>query len=134
VYVPDGALYSYDSENDYHVFEAELLNEDGSVYNGELRCRITEDGEIVRMNNGLCAYEPVAEEELISEAEAAEKLKKGSFDGEYFEYLSPHYSEVRSVALSERIDSKGFLQPVYEFTVVTDRADSAITVLIPALR
>lgn len=134
VSVPEGAGYSYDEEGGWHRFEVRMQADGESIVDGSLRCRIAESGKVVKLYNDLCRYEFVADEELITENEALEMLQKGRFDGEYFERMKSETAQVQSVSLSDRIDSKGFLQPVYVFEIRIMSGENPMRIEIPALR
>lgn len=134
VSVPESAEYSYDAEGGWHRFEVNMWSEGANVADGSLQCRITEGGKIVKLNNNLCRYEFAAEEELITEREALERLQRGQFNGEYLERRKPLTVQIRSITLSDRIDSKGFLQPVYVLEIGINGVTNPMRIEIPALR
>ena len=82
-----------------------------------------------------------SEEEVFSEAEALELLKKGRFSciGGYWRAFSRfgELVEVTDVDLVYSCDTKGFYQPVYAFSLTVDNPEDGVAervAKVPALK
>ena len=128
--IPAGAEFIPEEEGWYR-FTADLLSEQGGLYDGQLRVRIAADGTIRELENGLLAYTLHDTVEVISPEEACERLRAGKFgNGGYFESQKPEQVTILSCSLSYRTDTKGFYRPVYVFSLVSGSYEDPI--LIPA--
>lgn len=132
VEVPEGAEF-VDEGNGKYVFRASCVLDDGTLTDGELRCRVAEGGILFEVENALAVSTLHREEPILSEAEAYDRLCQGRFSrskADMFEYFAPAEVHVTSCELQYLIDSKGFRQPAYAFRL--EELDT--TVYIPALR
>lgn len=126
--VPDGAELSYEGRG-WHQFQTRSIIDGGTLTTGTLRCQVAESGEIARLESSLATCDLKAEEPIISEAEAYDRLCQGKFsNGDYFEYISPKEVHVQSCTLGYISDTKGFRQPVYLFQI----EELGGTVFVPA--
>lgn len=131
--IPDGATCSVGDDGSY-TFELERSGARGRA--GWLRVRFAEVDGNVRpgtVEDHFCDCEYVADERIISPAEAFNRMRRGDFDGGILEYISPSAAEVESYSLAFRTDTKGFLQPVWEFTVSLDGGEP-YTFELPAMK
>ena len=98
---------------------------------GELMCTISEDDIVSNITNNIISYKPYKEYDILSLKEAYDNILKGNFrlnDG-----LDKNSNiEVIGAKLIYQLDSKGYYQPVYDFTVKIDGDISHI--YIPALK
>ncbi len=131
--IPDSAAFTYEGDG-WHRFNVAMDKSSRISVGGELRCRYASDGFIYVIHNHLVSYDSCAEEEIISEAEAFEQIKRGHFLGGVFEMLSPKNVTVLSCDLEYRVDTKGFYQPVYMFQVMYDGVEDQLRIMIPALK
>ena len=130
--VPEGAAFSQE-DPDIFQFTADFLPAGDVIYGGELRCRVV-DGLLERVENHLLALTPQREESLLPKAEAYDRMTSGAFDGaSAFASLQPLEATVTACAITYQSDTKGFYQPVYQFTVMKGDEPFA-EVLIPALQ
>ena len=97
------------------------------MYDGSIQCEYTTDGMISHLTNNIIEYEEYKSFPIISEKEAFDRLKEG-----YFRWYGSNDLEVLRVELSYELDTKGFYQPVYAFSVVWDDLEGTINV--PAIR
>lgn len=128
----------------------ELPREGANI--GTLDCAFTWDGTLKYLDSSLFPLQYCREVELLSPAQAYEKLQAGAFSQIYDclnEWDNPPYEPlpafddldvqtlwVGSVTLEYVPDTKGYYQPVYVFTVVCDRETSEplnLELYIPAL-
>lgn len=123
--VPDAAEFiTVDEEKGKYAFRAECVVEDDVLTDGELTCWVAEGGILYKVDNTLSASTLHGNAAVISPQEAYERLCAGQFswrDVPMFNYLSPQQVQVIDCKLEYMIDSKGFRQPVYVFTLSDDR-------------
>ena len=125
VMIPKGAVFEEKKEEYY--FTADKIVKDGKMYDGSIRCEYTTDGMISHLTNSIIEYEEHKSFPIISEKEAFNILQKGYFLG-----VSDTDYEVLEVTLDYELDTKGFYQPVYVFSVLWDEIESTIN--IPAIQ
>ncbi|MBQ8559333.1 MAG: VanZ family protein [Tyzzerella sp.] len=125
VTIPKGAVFEEKKEEYY--FTADKIVKDGKMYDGSIRCEYTTDGVISHLTNNIIEYEEYKSFPIISEKEAFDRLKEG-----YFRWYGSNDLEVLGVELSYELDTKGFYQPVYAFSVMWD--DTEGTINIPAIK
>ncbi len=132
ILIPETAVFTYDGEG-WHRFDVPMESKKGDTTGGTLRCRYSSEGFIYVIHNKLVPYTYCADEQIISEAEAFEKLKCGNFYGGACEMLSPTKVTVLSCELEYQVDTKGFYQPVYMFKLMYDGVEDEMRIMIPAL-
>lgn len=127
--LPENAQFKDDGEGNYSV-TADMVEIDDILLNGQFTCTIEEDGNVSGFTNNIITYSKYKEYNVISQQEAYEKI----LNGEFKSYIIDENSkiEINDVKLSYEMDSKGFYQPVYEFSVKLKNDNS--TILIPALQ
>ena len=125
VTIPKGAVFEEKKEEYY--FTADKIVKDGKMYDGSIQCEYTTDGMISHLTNNIIEYEEYKSFPIISEKEAFDRLKEG-----YFRWYGSNDLEVLGVELSYELDTKGFYQPVYAFSVSWD--DIEHTINIPAIQ
>ena len=125
VTIPDGAVF--EQKDEQYLFIADKVVKDEKMYDGSIRCEYTTDGVISYLINSVIEYEEYKSFPIISEKEAVDRLQKGYFLG-----VDDKDYEVLGVTLEYELDTKGFYQPVYVFSVLWDDIESTIN--IPAIR
>ena len=100
-----------------------------SLLAGVFSCKYYGEGRIGIINNDVLHFVPLKEYPLLSEQEAYHELTKGKFFYPGEDALEIH---ITSCDLVYAVDSKGFLQPSYEFSGMINGAEGYIR--IPALR
>lgn len=127
-------------EKGEYAFRAESVVENGVLTDGELTCRVAEDGVLFRVDNALSVSTLQGNASVISPKEAYSRLCAGRFswrDVPMFDGLSPKRVRVTACDLQYLTDSKGFRQPVYRFTLSddqdTERGGSGWSTFVPAL-
>ncbi len=123
--IPEGAVFEQKEEQ--YLFIADKIVKDGKMYDGSIQCEYTTDGVISHLTNSIIEYEEYKSFPVISEREAFNRLKKGYFIGIVDKNL-----EVLEVELDYELDTKGFYQPVYAFSVMWDELEGTIN--IPAIK
>ncbi len=118
-------------EQGWHSFRVHALRQGELLLDGTLRCRFG-SGQLWDLENRLVAYTYDQDVPVISPEEAFRELKSGWFaGGDLFDRIAPEDISVFSCELTYLIDSKGFYQPVYRFSLTGDNYQN--TVYIPAL-
>lgn len=125
VTIPEGAVF--ERETSLCQFTVDKIVKDGKMYDGSIRCEYTTDGMISELMNSVIEYEEYKSFPIISEKEAFDRLEKGYFLG-----TGDKDFELIGVTLDYELDTKGFYQPVYAFSVLWDDIESTIN--IPAIR
>ena len=97
--------------------------------NVSLRVRCSENGTVYEIENHLSSRTPIGTADLRSPQEAYTALCNGKF---YGEYLLSGEVRVTDCKLEEMQDTKGILQSVYRFHLVTKSRE--FDVLIPAIQ
>lgn len=113
IQVPPNAKF-IDNGQGYYRFVVNNQISDGKYINGEIRCRITKSKKLQDIDYSMKTYETFQEYQLISTGEAFQQIKKGYFNQEYLENIENEII-IKKVRLSYTEDTKGFMQPIYEF-------------------
>lgn len=134
VMVPEPAALTYEGEG-WHSFTIDRMVEDPLMLDGKVRVRYAPDGEILAIVNELLSYTYYDTVSVISPEEAYLRLCAGKFRDEgYFERKAPKEISVTDCVLDFEIDTKGFCQPVYRFTVEGLDTVYHNEVMIPAMQ
>lgn len=134
VMIPETAVLTYEGEG-WHRFSVDQLIDGALMLDGAIRVRYTPDGEILAIVNDLLSYTYYDAVSVISPEEAYQRLCAGKFRDEgYFERKALKEIFVTDCVLDFQIDTKGFCQPVYRFTL--EGVDSVYShmVMIPAMQ
>ncbi len=132
IQIPEQATMTYDGPDwkGYYTFEMDQIKDGEDMVDGTVRCQVMENGEIFKVKYAMTRLVWQADEPIISEAEAYERLRQGRFsDGQYFEATDLSEVHVWSCTLDYISDTKGYRQPVYYFELA-----EAGSVFVPALR
>ena len=132
IVIPENAIFTYEGDG-WHHFDVPMESKEGDTIGGTLRCRYSSEGFIYVIHNNLVSFTYCADEQIISEAEAFEQMKRGNFWGGVYEMLSPKNVTVLSCELEYQVDTKGYYQPVYMFKVMYDGVEDEMMIMIPAL-
>lgn len=133
VMIPRYAQFNQE-EDGWHSFTVTQYIDGAIMMDGQLRCRYAADGTIREIENHLLAYSYYDTIPVISPQEAYRRLCGGQFnDFGYFEYHSPTIVTVTACELRYEVDTKGFYQPVYAFSVISDDGKYEKEILIPAM-
>jgi len=132
--IPAQAEFSYESDG-WHNFSVSRHIDGALMYDGSLRARYAENGKIEEVENRLCTYSYYEEVDIISPEEAFERLKAGRFNDEgYFEHIKPNTVSVTECVFEYQVDTKGFYQPVYLFSLSAPDGSYGDQIMIPAMK
>ena len=108
------------------------MSKSKDVYlDGELKCTISKNNIVSSFNNNIISYKLYKEYDILSLKDAYNKILKGSF--RLIDVLDKNSNiEITDASLIYELDSKGFYQPVYDFTANIDGDINHI--YIPALK
>lgn len=132
--IPETAEFEVLEEGWYSITAKGQL-EGTTLWDGEIRVRIAQDGTVRKIENGLLSYNYHSEGAVISPMEAYEGLTAGKFNDEgLFERVRPGSVRIVNCELEYRVDTKGFYQPVYVFQAESTDGSYAYRIVIPALK
>ena len=132
--IPTQAEFYYEGEG-WHNFSVSRHIDGALMYDGSLRARYAENGKIEEVEDRLCAYSYYEEVDIISPEEAFERLKAGRFNDEgYFEHIKPKTVTVTECVFEYQVDTKGFYQPVYLFSLSAPDGSYGDQIMIPAIK
>lgn len=131
--IPAEAEFAY-LHSGTHQFTVDRLMDGNTMMDGTLTCVYNAEGMLSEIDNRLILYTRYSEETVISPQEACQLLRDGRFASAVFEYRDPRPVTVTSCTLDYRVDTKGFLQPVYLFTISAGNSEYTETVMVPALK
>lgn len=100
--------------------------------NGSVMIQFDESGRLIDFFYQICWNEYVTSEEIISESQAYEQVKEGNFE-QYVSFQPGDTLYVDNCQLTYLYDTKGFYQPVYEFSGYINSSDNLWVCRIPAL-
>lgn len=128
--LPKDADFKDNGEGKYSISLNMAKSKD--VYlDGELMCTISEDEIVSDINNNVISYKPYKEYDILSLKEAYDNILKGNF--RVNDLLNKNSNiDIKEYSLIYQLDSKGYYQPVYDFTVKINGDISNI--YIPALK
>ena len=132
IVIPENAVFTYEGDG-WHQFDVPMESKEADTVGGTLRCRYSSEGFIYVIHNNLVSFTYCADEQIISEAEAFEQMKRGNFRGGVYEMHTPKNVTVVSCKLEYQVDTKGYYQPVYMFKVMYDGVEDEMRIMIPAL-
>ncbi len=129
--LPKEADFKDDGEGNYSI-SLDMVKS-GDVYlDGELLCTISKNDIVSDFTNNIVSYKPYKEYDILSLKEAYDKILRGEF--RLLDVLGKNSNmEVTYANLIYELDSKGFYQPVYDFTANID-GEVNHHIYIPALR
>ena len=132
--IPAEAEFSYEGDG-WHSFMVHQHIDGSVMFDGTLRVRYEDTGNVGEIENHLCTYSYYEEVEVISPEEAYEQLKAGRFNDEgYFESAKPKAVTVTECVLDYQVDTQGFYQPVYIFYLEAADGSYGYNVMIPAMQ
>ena len=136
--IPDSVYFEEVSPGEYrfemkeqHSLHHNSLDGDSEVMIGALTVTIVYDDMISDINNQIVMLSPVRDVAIISIEEALQLLNHGKFINWGPMFDSTSTVQIVDVSLSTMRDSKGFFQPVYQFTILMDGSDGVW--IVPAL-
>ena len=134
VHIPAAAEFYYEGDG-WHNFTVCRYMDGALMYDGTLRARYADNGNVEEVENYLSAYTFYEKVSIISAEQAFDRLKAGCFnDGGYFEHVKPSEITVTECVLDYQVDTKGFYQPVYIFSMEATDGSYDYSVMIPAMK
>lgn len=133
VTLPENAIFSYEGEG-WHSFRLEQTANTNGMYDGSLRCRMDDQGQVAQIDQFLQYYEKHKTVAVLSEKDAYRQLQRGWFAQSYeLSGRSAPVVQIHGVELAYRIDTNGFYCPVYIFDASVDGVKLTNGLLIPAM-
>ena len=132
VEIPEQAVFLSEGNCRYR-FEMKQVSVPGGMYDGEIDCILSPEGEVCDIKNYLQFYETQDTVTILSEQQAYETIRNGWITHPMLEDLHQPHILIHGVALEYRIDTKGFYQPVYVFSVSVNGTPLENGLLVPAL-
>lgn len=127
--IPNNAEFKDEGSGRYSIM-ADMINQEGSIINGGLECSVSPEGQISEFDYDMFKLEPYKECKIISESDAYNKILEGRFNCYIPEDLNK--IDIKDVRLDYTIDSKGYYQPVYVFSV--EYPESSYEISVSALK
>lgn len=116
--LPEDADFKDNGDGNYSI-SLNMVKLNDMYINGELMCTISKNNIVSNFTNNIISYKPYKEYDILSLKEAYDEILKGNF--KLTDVLDKNSNiEVIDASLIYQIDSKGFYQPVYDFTVNID--------------
>lgn len=134
IVIPETAHFESEGEG-WYSFTCDRHIDGAVMLDGTLRVRYGVDNSIRRIENHLVWYKHHDDVTVISQKEAYELLRSGTF--RYAESLKNHSTDTVSVIsckLNYEIDTKGFYQPVYIFEILIPETENTCVAMIPAMK
>lgn len=129
IHIPDEVNFK-DEGNGMYTISVNMVNSGDQCLDGQFTCSIKEGDVVSDFNNNIISYERYKEYEIISEKEAYNKIVNGEFKN--YSYNDISKINIKDMELAYEMDSKGFYQPVYRFTIKGNEGNREI--VIPALK
>ncbi len=120
-------------EDGFHEFRVNQHLDGTTLTDGTLLCRYADDNTVREIVNRLGTYTYRETVKILSAQQAYRQLQDGKFQDDTFERVAPRQVQVLSCTLSYQVDTKGFYQPVYEFTICYGDNPYPHMVTIPAM-
>lgn len=127
--VPDQAVMKFQSDTERFTFEIEHLEEGRKIKDGTISGQYYENGCFADVVYSVIEGEYYRDYTVISEQQAYDMICNGEFDYRTDIQLQ---IQVKECNLEYRMDSKGFYQPVYQFSCSINGEETEI--LIAAIR
>ena len=116
--LPIDADFKDNGDGNYSI-SLNMVKSKDMYLNGELICTISKNGIVSNFTNNIISYKPYKEYDILSLKEAYDEILKGNFR------LIGMVDKISNInitgaSLIYQLDSKGFYQPVYDFTANID--------------
>lgn len=127
--IPASAEFAAEGAGQYS-FTCDAQRNGETLLDGALRCRIQEDGTVIEIESGLISYTYHSDAPILSPEKAWERVQAGRFKDDFgFEYAPPSSVTATQCVLAYRIDTKGFYQPVWQFTLEANNGYSGFAII-----
>ena len=110
-----------------------LPEEKKAFQQGSVMIRLDESGLLADFFYQITWNEYVCTESIVSEKEAYEQVQQGKFE-QYVPFRPEDTLHITGCKLEYRYDTKGFYQPVYEFSGYINSSENLWVCQIPALQ
>lgn len=134
--LPDNAVFSVQNNNTLrwdaapeHAFSAE----DKAFQNGSVMIQFDENGTVIDLFYQISWNEYVATKDIISPNEAYTQVENGNFK-QYVPFQQGDMLYIEKGELTYVYDTKGFYQPVYQFSGYINSTENPWVCQIPALK
>ena len=112
--MPIDADFKDNGDGNYSI-SLNMVKSKDMYLNGELICTISKNGIVSNCTNNIISYKPYKEYDILSLKEAYDEILKGNFR------LIGMVDKISNInitgaSLIYQLASKGFYQPVYDFT------------------
>lgn len=116
--LPIDADFKDNGDGNYSI-SLNMVKSKDMYLNGELICTISKNGIVSNFTNNIISYKPYKEYDILSLKEAYDEILKGNFR------LIGMVDKISNINITDasliyQLDSKGFYQPVYDFTANID--------------
>lgn len=126
--LPTEAVFMNNTDGVY-LFTVERVEIDGNIYDGKLLCEYYDNGKFASIRNSIKKFDEYKEFDICSEQEAYEQILSGEFVGAI---NAGTKINLEQVSIEYMLDTKGYYQPIYNFTV--DGMEEEQSIQIPAIR
>ena len=116
--LPIDADFKDNGDGNYSI-SLNMVKSKDMYLNGELICTISKNGIVSNFTNNIISYKSYKEYDILSLKEAYDEILKGNFR------LIGMVDKISNINITDasliyQLDSKGFYQPVYDFTANID--------------
>ena len=133
--LPDNAVFSVQNNNTLRWETAPSQNgsaDDRAFQSGSVMMQLDENGTLIDLSYQISWNEYVATEDIISPKEAYAQVEDGNFE-QYVPFQQGDVLHIEKCELDYIYDTKGFYQPVYQFTGYINSTENLWVCQIPAL-
>lgn len=133
--LPDNAVFSAQNNDTLRwdvAPEYDVSVGDEAFQNGSVMMRFDENGTVIDLSYQISWNEYVATEDIISPNEAYVQVESGNFE-QYVPFQQGDILCIEECELAYVYDTKGFYQPVYQFSGYINNAENLWVCQIPAL-
>jgi len=132
--LPDNAVFSLQNNNIIRwdvVPKHDVSAEDKAFQNGSVMMQFDENGMLAGLFYQISWNEYVTTEEIISPKEAYAQVEAGNFE-QYVPFQQGDVLHIEECKLTYIYDTKGFYQPVYQFSGYINSTENPWVCQIPA--
>lgn len=134
--LPDNAVFSVQNNNTLRwdvTPEQDVSAGDKAFQNGSVMMQFDENGTLVDLSYQISWNEYVTTEDIISPKEAYAQVEDGNFE-QYVPFQQGDVLHIEKCELTYIYDTKGFYQPVYQFSGYINNTENPWVCQIPALK
>lgn len=134
--LPDNAVFSIQNNNTLRWDAApkqDISAGDKAFQNGSVMMQFDENGMLADLSYQISWNEYVTTEDIISPKEAYAQVEDGNFE-QYVPFQQSDVLHIEECELTYIYDTKGFYQPVYQFSGYINSTENPWVCQIPALK